>query len=121
MSWSGRANSAKPRRIPMRKMLTIAAVLAISTAAVLAQPACPGFPNCLYLPSQTYTVSRTVLNLTYTDITGRPRTIEVTVRMPNGRTGALPVVIWAHGGAEGRQSSVGALSTWSDVSATSGY
>lgn len=86
---------------------------------------CPGFENCLYPIRQNFAFDEIkALQTTYTDVTGRPRTVEFTVRVPTARTGALPVVLWAHGGGEGRNfpgGSIGALSAWSEVSAKAGY
>jgi hypothetical protein len=92
----------------------------LTAASALAQQ-CPGFPNCLYTPAQTYQFARQTLRLEYTDVTGRPRRLEVTARIPN-RTGPLPVIIWAHGG-EGRpfNASEGALDAWANIGAQSGY
>lgn len=89
-----------------------------------AQPACPGFPNCLYPDGQKYEYVMQTVNITYQDAMGRPRTVEVTFRAPASRTGPLPVVIWAHGGGEGRNfegASVGALSDWSEATASWGF
>lgn len=82
---------------------------------------CPGFPNCLYTPAQTYSFARSTVRVSYKDVAETTRTIEMTVRVPN-RPGPLPVVIWAHGG-EGRpfNSSGGALSLWGEISAETGY
>ncbi|MBI4909239.1 MAG: hypothetical protein HY820_36805, partial [Acidobacteria bacterium] len=93
-------------------------------AKLAAQPACPGFTNCLYPEGQRYEFSAQIVDITYTDVTGRPRTVEVTVRVPSARTGSLPVMIWAHGGGEGRNTegaSRGALSYWSETSAEWGF
>lgn len=98
--------------------------LVLSLAQAFAQPSCPGFPGCLYPQQQTYEFTKARQNITYMDVTGRPRTIEITIRIPTGRTGPLPVVVWAHGGGDGRNgigASDGALSDWSTFSATSGY
>jgi len=89
-----------------------------------AQQSCPGFPGCLYPQQQTYEVTKTRQNITYTDVTGRPRTFEVTIRVPTNRQGALPVMIWAHGGGDGRNgvgASDGALLDWSVFTAEFGY
>ncbi len=105
------------------KALTIIAILLFSKQAPAQQP-CPGFPNCLYSAPQTYSVAKTRQNITYNDVTGRSRTIEVTIRIPSGRSGLLPVVIWAHGGGDGRNgvgASDGALSFYSSITAAYGY
>ena len=113
------------RRAPIMKSILQPAILAtLVCPLVWAQPQCPGFPGCLYAQTQEYEFTKARQNITYTDITGRPRTIEVTIRVPVNRPGSLPVIIWAHGGADGRNgvgSSDGALSYWSTFSAALGY
>ncbi|MBL8212317.1 MAG: hypothetical protein JNK87_16500 [Bryobacterales bacterium] len=93
-------------------------------AIPLVEGPCPGFANCLYTPASFEFEVLAPQRVTYTDITGRARTIEFTVRVPRNRAGAMPVAIWAHGGGDGRNApggSVGALSVWSEVGARSGY
>lgn len=106
-------------------MKNVLAWMLLATAAAYGQPAaCPGFPNCLYPLGQTYGYERVTMRVTYRDIAGRDRTVEVTARVPIGRQGALPVVIWAHGGGDGRNgknASVGALSSWSETTAEQGF
>ncbi len=86
---------------------------------------CPGFENCLYSPLRTYEVEEFAPNtIAYTDVTGRRRSFEIKVRYPGGKGGPLPVMIWAHGGGEGRNfegASAGALKTWAEFSARAGY
>ncbi|MFN7938290.1 MAG: hypothetical protein U0R19_33485 [Bryobacteraceae bacterium] len=77
----------------------------------------------LYVQQQTYEYSTITQNVSYNDVSGTRRTVEVTFRIPN-RQGPLPVVIWAHGGGDGRNgegASVGALSDWSTFTAAAGY
>lgn len=98
-------------------------ILLATAMAGYAQPSCPGFPNCLYTQQQTFTITTSTQNVTYTDVAGARRTVEITIRVPN-RTGALPLMIWAHGGGDGRNgegASVGALSDWSVFTAQAGY
>lgn len=99
--------------------ILLAAPIAFSQTA-----ACPGFPNCLYPAGQTYGFERATIRIAYKDIVNRDRTVEVTARIPIGRQGPLPVVIWVHGGGDGRNgqgASVGALSDWSETTAENGY
>lgn len=104
-------------------MKTTILTFVAAAAAAYAQGECPGFPNCLYTQQQTFEFNTSRANVSYTDVAGARRTIEITIRTPN-RTGALPVVIWAHGGGDGRNgegASVGALSDWSTFTARAGY
>lgn len=109
----------------MRRILFGLLPLTLAVAPAFGQPAaCPGFPNCLYPAGQTYGYERVTLAVTYTDVVNLSRTIEVTARVPVNRQGALPVVIWAHGGGDGRNfqgGSVGALSSWAEITAENGY
>jgi hypothetical protein len=108
----------------MKVIVQSAIFAAFVCPSMFAQPQCPGFPSCLYRQAQEYEFTKARQNITYTDVTGRSRTIEVTIRVPMNRPGTLPVIIWAHGGADGRNgvgASDGALSYWSTFSAAFGY
>lgn len=85
---------------------------------------CPGYAGCLYTPASYDFDTLPPQRVTYTDSMGRARTIEITVRVPRNRPGAMPVSVWAHGGGDGRNGaggSVGALSAWAEVAARGGY
>lgn len=104
-------------------MKTKILIFVAAAVAAHAQSDCPGFPNCLYTQQQTFEFSTSRANVSYTDVAGARRTIEITIRTPN-RAGALPVMIWGHGGGDGRNgegSSAGALSDWSTFTARAGY
>jgi hypothetical protein len=105
----------------MRKLAIFFFLLA---PGLFAQPACPNYPGCLYTPARSYGFERMTMRTTYTDLMGLPRTVEFTARIPIGRSGAMPVILWAHGGGEGLNApnaSRGALSVWSEITAESGY
>jgi len=97
-------------------------LFAAATTIFAQQPNCPGFDNCVYTPVVESQFAGQMVRVSYPDLTGRTRTIEVYVRVPNVRTGRMPVVIWAHGGAEGRTAGIaGILQTPSDLTAGAGY
>lgn len=101
----------------------LALLILLPVAAAAQNEPCPGFADCLYSPEKTYAYERLTNRVSYTDVAGVTRTVEVTARIP-ARTGALPVVIWAHGGGDGRNTSggsVGALSSWAETTAEAGY
>ncbi len=105
----------------MKTTLTTAIFTTILVSTMVAQPPCPGFPGCVYTPAQTYTFKQSSALIKYRDVTNRVRIFEVTLRGPLNRPGALPVVVWAHGGADGLDHSPGALSDWGKITATAGY
>jgi hypothetical protein len=59
--------------------------------------------------------------VTYTDNADQKRTIEFAIRPPIGAPVPMPVVIWSHGGAEGKNDPANSLHAWSDVTARAGY
>ncbi len=62
--------------------------------------------DCLYFPTIEYSIGteppEVVLDTVYQDISNMPRRVEMVLRIPRGATGPLPVVIWSHGGADGK-------------------
>ena len=101
------------QRIPV----AFAATLLIA-ATVSAQ--CPGFPGCLYRP-QSVDFRETGGSVTYFDVAGQTRTVNIYIREPVSISGLLPVVVWSHGGAGGQFNSEGALREWSIATARAGY
>lgn len=73
-------------------MKTTILVFVAAAVAAYAQGDCPGFPNCLYTQQQTFEFSTLRAQVSYADVAGARRTIEITIRTPN-RAGALPVMI----------------------------
>lgn len=97
-------------------------ILALIAVTVWAQNNCPGFPGCRYTPASEVEFSGQSVTVTYTDITGLERDFEAYVRIPAIRTGPLPVMIWAHGGGDGRvDGNATILSVPSELTATAGY
>jgi hypothetical protein len=70
-------------------------------------------------PQFTFTESEE--SITYTDIAGRERTINIMFRLPDIPIRPLPVVVWSHGGFNGQTNPGAALNEWSEVTARSGY
>jgi len=77
--------------------------------------------RCFYTTSQKLRFNSAPLSVTYIDVTNSRRTVAVLVRVPLGIDGPLPVVIWGHGGAEGRTNPETVMDTWSDTTAEAGY
>ncbi len=105
--------------INIRRLYRFALTGAIASAATAATQ-CPGFPGCLYEPPQL-SFSETQGSVAYTDIAGSLRTIQIHIRQPNTMPGPLPVVVWSHGGAEGKTNAADAMREWSEATARSGY
>ena len=63
-------------------------------------------------PISAVEVRPDVHELTYTDVTGADRTIQVEVRMPNGGPATRPVVVWSHGGSTGKKSTANVGNRW---------
>ena len=104
--------------ISTKWLVCVMMVASIRNSTSMAQ--CPGFPGCLYQPPQV-TFMETEGSVTYTDITGRERTVNILLRQPNVPVSPLPVVVWSHGGAEGQTNARTALKEWSEATARSGY
>lgn len=78
---------------------------------------------CAYVPARNdgpgqQSITQT---LSYTDITGQQRSIEIAIRRPSGAPQPWPVVIWSHGGADGVVSAGGVGLEWSRVFNSAGY
>jgi dienelactone hydrolase len=85
-------------------------------------------PDCLYFPATEYAIGReppeVILDTVYQDISNMPRRVKMVLRIPRGATGPLPVVIWSHGGADGKTNldNVGDIMVeWSRATAKAGY
>ncbi len=112
---------------PKSKYLLIAAAILIVALAVntihAAQSCNQGYANdCLYVPDNIvdFTVSPNQ-NISYTDVTGNPRTFSWAMREPVGVDGPMPIVIWMHGGSGGKNNGLYSLEEWSDLTASMGY
>lgn len=78
--------------------------------------------GCAYLPERTYEVDELpVVTLRYDDVLGLERTIRVLVRRPVGAPLPMPVVIWSHGGNDGRLDPTNVGVEWSETFARAGF
>jgi hypothetical protein len=75
----------------------------------------------LYFPGIRYGFTEVERSTSYTDIAGLSRTVNVWVRMPSGAPVPMPVVIWSHGGPEGKNNPRNSLSEWGITTAEAGY
>jgi len=81
--------------------------------------------GCLYFPATEYTIGteppEVIRETAYKDMAGMLRTVKMAIRVPKAATGPLPVVIWSHGGADGKRQPDGVLVEWSRTTAKAGY
>ncbi len=59
--------------------------------------------------------------LTYTDVTGAARTIDVELRLPAGAPTPAPVVVWSHGGSGGNNAAETVGEEWAQQFVRAGY
>ena len=78
-------------------------------------------PDCLYFPATRLSFTAYERSTSYLDASGRTRQVKVLLRLPIGAPAPLPVVVWSHGGAEGKNSPAHSLAEWSDLTAAAGY
>jgi predicted dienelactone hydrolase len=77
---------------------------------------------CAYVPERTYEIAELpVATLSYDDVLGIERTFRVLVRRPVGAPLPMPIVIWSHGGNDGRMDPTAAGIEWSETFARAGY
>ena len=88
---------------------------ALVTAIVMFTAANPAFaqaqscnqppgPGCLYLSAASYAFTPLERSVFYTDNAGQPREVKLLIRQPMGAPLPMPVVIWSHGGTEGKRA-----------------
>ena len=115
---------------PLRDRIRFAAwrilgcALFAATGTAFAQaPTCnsaPG-PDCLYFPAASYSFTPYERSSFYTDNAGLQREVKVLIRLPLGAPLPMPVMIWSHGGAEGKSSAATSMVEWSETTARAGY
>jgi len=103
--------------------LLLGALLAIAQSAFAQAPICDQVltQDCLYFPGARYQFTELERLTTYQDAAGAPRTVKVLLRIPTGAPAPMPVVIWSHGGAEGKDSPHNSMVEWSIATAEAGY
>jgi hypothetical protein len=101
----------------------IALLTAAATSAFAQAPACTASPapDCLYVAAARYGFSPFERSVVYTDNTGAQRVVKLLIRQPLGAALPLPVVIWSHGGTEGKKDPAASMAEWSTLSARAGY
>ena len=99
------------------------ALVAAITAAVLPTPAfaqlpicaqAPG-PGCLYFPAASHGFTAFERSAFYTDHANQQREVRFLIRQPIGAPAPMPVVVWSHGGADGKQSPTTSMVEWSGL------
>ncbi len=108
------------------RIAAVAIGLAALLSAVQAQaqaPACHETQgdDCLYFPTARHNFTTYGRSTTYLDASGRPRQVKVLLRVPIGAPAPLPVVVWSHGGADGKNSPTSSMAEWSELTAAAGY
>jgi hypothetical protein len=101
----------------------LATAIAAPIAAFAQAPTCnqtPG-PGCLYFPAATYGFTPFERSTVYTDNAGDPREVRFLIRQPLGAVAPMPVVVWSHGGADGKSSPATSMVEWSETTARAGY
>ena len=101
----------------------IVITVAAPTSAFAQAPTCqqaPG-PDCLYFPAASYGFTPFERSAFYTDQAGEQREVKVLIRQPVGAPVPMPVVIWSHGGFDGKRSPATSMVEWSELSARAGY
>ncbi len=113
----------------MKCKITLSIALALSLALLSASasaqaPSCfpAPAPGCLYLPPNPLPLQPIAeRETTYTDVAGKNRTIKFAIRSPIGLPAPLPVVIWSHGGNDGKSNPLNVGVEWSETLARRGY
>ena len=82
-----------------------------ATAVLAVQPASFDVER---VDDQTYT-------LTYADIAGADRSLQIEIRRPIGGPRPAPVVVWSHGGSTGKKSTARVGQEWGQRLTTSGF
>jgi poly(3-hydroxybutyrate) depolymerase len=99
------------------------AAMGAASGALAQAPTCnqaPG-PGCLYFPAAIYEFTPFERTTFYTDTAGDQREVRVLIRQPLGAPAPMPVVVWSHGGADGKSSPATSMVEWSETTARAGY
>lgn len=99
------------------------AALGMAGPAAAQAPACDAAagPDCLYFPAASYGFSPAEHVASYTDAAGDLREVRFLLRLPLGAPSPMPVVVWSHGGADGKRDPATSMTEWSDTTARAGY
>ncbi len=77
--------------------------------------------DCLYFPTARFKFTTYERSTSYHDTSDQPRQINMLLRVPIGAHSPMPVVVWSHGGAEGKASPANSMTEWSELTAAAGY
>jgi hypothetical protein len=106
------------RRLRCFSILLLVVLLAAAATSAFAQaPNCsasPG-PACLYVSPSSHGFAAFERHVHYIDKTGAQRLVKLLLRQPLGAAGPMPVVVWSHGGAEGKQDPATSMAEWSTL------
>jgi len=108
-------------------VLAAFAIAAFADGAAAQAPSCnvSPTPDCLYFPATEYAIGteppEVLRETVYKDAGGMLRRVKMALRIPKDAPLPLPVVIWSHGGAEGKVEPDGVLVEWSRATARAGY
>ena len=99
------------------------AMITPATSALAQAPTCnqaPG-PDCLYVPAASYGFTPFERSTSYVDNAGAQRQVRFLIRQPLGAPAPMPVVVWSHGGADGKSSPATSMVEWNEQTARAGY
>ncbi|RZO61964.1 MAG: hypothetical protein EVA89_10275 [Sandaracinaceae bacterium] len=77
---------------------------------------------CAFVPTERFDVGAMMTRqVSYEDVTGETRVVQVEIRRPRGATEPTPVVLWSHGGASGKRDATTVGTGWGEVFVRAGY
>ncbi len=83
-------------------------------------PGCGEGDACLYTwTPQPFSVNTS--SITFTDVIGRDRTLNLAIYSPDGEPANRPVVLLSHGGASGKTDPLKSMDKWAPLFASAGY
>jgi hypothetical protein len=105
------------------RLAWIGLLTAATTSAFAQAPACTASPapDCLYVAEASYGFAPFERSVVYTDSAVRQREVRFLIRQPLGAPLPMPVVIWSHGGTDGKSNPAKSMAEWSELSARAGY
>lgn len=78
--------------------------------------------DCVYRSERRWPVTSTRIDgLTYTDLVGQTRNVNIAIHRPNGAPLPAPVVVLSHGGTQGQTDPLRTMEPWSSFLASAGY
>lgn len=116
-------NPATTAARAMRAALCAAFVAAAPCAALAQAPTCNAAPapDCLYFPAAQFGFTQLQRSVVYIDVANQQREVRVLIRQPLGAPLPMPIVVWSHGGADGKADPATSMVEWSETTARAGY